>query len=112
MTQTPNKQTPSECKYYDYCALGQYLSAKADVCLVGECCPDYEPKEKKDDARADKVKKAEIKARREFEKCLCPKCAHFRAVYPIWGAYTECDRSGEWQEQDWTRKECKSYEPK
>lgn len=56
--------------------------------------------------------KAEIKARKEFEKCLCPKCAHFRAVYPIWGAYTECDRSGEWREQDWRRKKCKSYEPK
>lgn len=56
--------------------------------------------------------KAEIKARREFEKCLCPKCAHFRAVYPAWGAYTECDRSGEWQEQDWTRKKCKSFKPK
>lgn len=34
--------------------------------------------------------KAEIKARREFEKCLCPKCAHFRAVYPICGDYSVC----------------------
>lgn len=47
MTQTPTEQRPSECKHYDCCTLGQYLSANATVCLVEECCNGYEPKEKK-----------------------------------------------------------------
>lgn len=55
---------------------------------------------------------AEIKARREIEKFLCPKCAHFRAIYPPYGAVTQCDRTGYWEESSFTKRKCKDYKLK
>ncbi len=49
MTMTPTKQTPSECKhnYGLYCTLPKNQKCE---CIVKHFmyCPDYEPKEKKD----------------------------------------------------------------
>lgn len=57
MTPTPTKQRPQECEYYDYeyCAHPDHYCKGhlQNICdleheLV-EHCPDYEPKEKKDE---------------------------------------------------------------
>lgn len=49
MTMTPTNQTPSECKHYQggVCARSKRCYRQ---CLVkcGVNCPDYQPKEKKD----------------------------------------------------------------
>lgn len=54
-----NKQTPSECKYFDglnfrfsdYCNNAKRARKNDGICDFGACrhlCPDYEPKKKKD----------------------------------------------------------------
>lgn len=53
-----NKQTPSECKHYFYNTGGGWthwcVNLNAPCRLFhGYHCPDYEPKEKKDDSRTD-----------------------------------------------------------
>lgn len=55
MTMTPTKQTPSECKHYKdgKCADGSHMIVRNSRCVLsvwclGVNCPDYQPKEKKD----------------------------------------------------------------
>lgn len=55
---TPTKQTPSECKHYvemlGYCELRHSWSLACNLCPYEDedCdCPDYKPKEKKDNER-------------------------------------------------------------
>lgn len=51
MTMTPNEQTPSKCKHYGYLASCQarepWIRHKC-IMKLGYHCPDYQPKEKKD----------------------------------------------------------------
>lgn len=57
MTMTPTNQTPSECRHEDYgdCMIHTGDYGGADYCKLCEDyhCPDYQPKEKKDDSRTD-----------------------------------------------------------
>lgn len=50
---TPTNQTPSECRHEDYgdCMIHTGDYGGADYCKLCEDyhCPDYQPKEKKDD---------------------------------------------------------------
>lgn len=56
MTQTQTEQRPQECEkceYYGYGLCGIHLDTRydADYCILAigsDYCPDYEPKEKKD----------------------------------------------------------------
>lgn len=57
---TPTNQTPSECKHFCHC-INRVAIAK-DVanniewhCELQSICPDYEPKEKKDNGKTDNV---------------------------------------------------------
>lgn len=56
MTPTPTEQRPQECEYYGYGLCGIHLDTRydADYCILaigGDNCPDYQPKEKKDNGR-------------------------------------------------------------
>lgn len=55
MTMTPTKQTPSECKHYNNIACAVHNNTKCLNTLFSvrygyqkPHCPDYQPKEKKD----------------------------------------------------------------
>lgn len=50
MTMTPTEQTPSKCRYHSVKQCAEY---KVYGCRlkIDDFCPDYEPKEKKDDGR-------------------------------------------------------------
>lgn len=61
---------------------------------------------------SDKELKAELKRRKEFAKCLCPRCIHFHVGYASWGVPTYCDRTGYWERQEYDKKICKDYKAK